>query len=124
MTPETQSETAPRPSTAGEPASADTRKAGRSLSWLYYVILPVLFVLVWFLLTDVMAVFPSALLPSPVKVANAFVRAIASGELTDNIGASLQRIFYADLAALALGAADRAGHGTSTRGSRSCWMAS
>ena len=61
------------------------------------------FVLVWFLLTDVMTVFPGALLPSPVKVANAFVRAIASGELPGNIGASLQRILYADLAALALG---------------------
>ena len=66
---------------AGEPASQGVQKAGGSLSWLYYVVLPVLFVLVWFLLTDVMTVFPGALLPSPVKVANAFVRAIASGEL-------------------------------------------
>ena len=103
MTPETRPGTAARPPIAGEAASAGTPKDGRSLSWLYYVVLPVLFVLVWSLLTDVMAVFPGALLPSPLKVANAFVRSIASGELTDNIAASLQRIFYADLSALALG---------------------
>ena len=89
---------------AGESASDGARKAGRrSLSWLYYVVLPILFVLVWFLLTDVMTVFPGALLPSPVKVAVAFAHAIASGELSGNIGASLQRILYADLVALALG---------------------
>jgi ABC-type nitrate/sulfonate/bicarbonate transport system permease component len=103
MTPEARSGTAMQQPIAGEPTSEGVRKAGRSLSWLYYVVLPVLFVLVWFLLTDVMTVFPGALLPSPVKVANAFVRAIASGELPGNIGASLQRILYADLAALALG---------------------
>ena len=87
----------------GQPASDALSKPGRSLSWFYYVVLPILFVLVWFLLTDVMTVFPGALLPSPVKVVDGFGRTIASGELPANIGASLQRIFYADLAALALG---------------------
>jgi ABC-type nitrate/sulfonate/bicarbonate transport system permease component len=100
MTPDSPSEAAVQPILAGD---AGARKAARSLSWVYYGVLPTLFVAVWYLLTDVMAVFPSALLPSPVKVANAFIRAIASGELTANIGASLQRIFYADLMALALG---------------------
>jgi ABC-type nitrate/sulfonate/bicarbonate transport system permease component len=103
MTPEARSDAAIRRPVAGESVSDSVPRAGRSLSWLYYVVLPVLFILVWFLLTDVMTVFPGALLPSPVKVANAFGRAIASGELAGNIGASLQRILYADLAALALG---------------------
>lgn len=100
MTPETSN--AAQSVIAGTATAAGARKPGGPLSPAYYVVLPILFVLVWFLLTDVMAVFPAALLPSPVKVANGFVRTVASGELIDNIGASLQRIFYADLMALAL----------------------
>jgi sulfonate transport system permease protein len=103
MTPDDGSGTAMRQPITGQPASDASPKPGRSLSWFYYVVLPILFVLVWFLLTDVMTVFPGALLPSPVKVVDGFGRTIASGELPANIGASLQRIFYADLAALALG---------------------
>src|SRR5947207_15271964 len=97
MTPEARSGTVMQRPIAGEPASGDGPKTGRSLSWLYYVVLPVLFVLVWFLLTDVMTVFPSALLPSPVKVASAFVRAIASGELPAHYGQSPPWIYHANM---------------------------
>jgi ABC-type nitrate/sulfonate/bicarbonate transport system permease component len=103
MTPEASSTNELQPSIGVESDFVSTRKAVRSLSWFYYIVLPVLFVAVWFLITDVMAIFPSGLLPSPVKVFNGFIRAIASGELIGNIGASLQRIFYADLMALVLG---------------------
>ena len=43
------------------------------------------------------------ILPSPTGVVRAFMRLVASGELLNNIGASLLRIFYANCAALLLG---------------------
>src|SRR5437764_755179 len=100
MTPEAPSATAIAGAVACEVA---VRRTGSWASWLYYVVLPVVFLLVWYLLTDVVGLFPGALLPSPVRVAKAFVAAIANGELPGNIAASLQRILYADLTALALG---------------------
>ena len=65
--------------------------------------LPAAFVGVWYLMTEVIRPFHPALLPSPIAVARFFARAIGSGELQVHTQASLARILYANLAALALG---------------------
>lgn len=65
--------------------------------------LPVLFIGLWYLFTEVFRPFHPTLLPSPVSVAKFFVRVVGNGELLEHTQASLARIFYANLAALGLG---------------------
>ena len=67
------------------------------------LILPLLLLATWYVATDVLNLTHPVMLPSPTGVGRAFIRLATSGELLNNIGASLLRIFYANSAALALG---------------------
>jgi ABC-type nitrate/sulfonate/bicarbonate transport system permease component len=67
------------------------------------LILPGLFLALWYVVTDVLHLTHPVMLPSPTGVGRQFLRLAASGELLNNILASLTRIFYANTAALALG---------------------
>lgn len=67
------------------------------------LVLPTLFVLVWYVMTEVFKPFHPTLLPSPVAVARFFVKVVGNGELFEHTMASLARIFYANLGALGLG---------------------
>ena len=67
------------------------------------LILPLLLLATWYVVTDVLNLTHPVMLPSPTGVGRAFIRLATSGELLNNIGASLLRIFYANSAALALG---------------------
>jgi ABC-type nitrate/sulfonate/bicarbonate transport system permease component len=58
--------------------------------------------IIWHVVTDVLGLFNRALFPSPMAVVRAFVSLIESGELFRNIVASLERILYANVAALLL----------------------
>ncbi len=78
---------------------ADSR--ARDLGWR--LTLPVLLLVVWYVATDILNLTHPVILPSPTGVVRAFMRLLTSGELLNNIGASLQRIFYANCAALLLG---------------------
>ena len=71
------------------------------IGWRF--ILPLTLLAAWYVTTDVLKLAHPAMLPSPTAVVRAFIRLATSGELATNIGASLLRIFYANLAALALG---------------------
>jgi ABC-type nitrate/sulfonate/bicarbonate transport system permease component len=73
----------------------------RELGWR--IILPSVLVAVWYVVTEVKPLFHPTLLPSPVSVINVFIRLVKNGELLGHITASLERIFYANLAALGLG---------------------
>ena len=73
----------------------------RELGWR--LILPGLVIVLWYTFTELHPLFHPALLPSPVTVVRTFWRVLLNGELIGHIGASLLRIFYANLAALALG---------------------
>lgn len=64
---------------------------------------PVALLLAWHIVTAELGLFQKALLPPPSAVAKTFVRMVASGELLGHIIASLERILYANVAALALG---------------------
>ena len=79
--------------------SANSR--ARELGWR--LTLPVLLLAVWYVATDILNLTHPVMLPSPTGVVRAFMRLAASGELLNNIGASLLRIFYANCAALLLG---------------------
>ncbi len=79
--------------------AADSR--ARDLGWR--LTLPVLLLVVWYVATDILNLTHPVILPSPTGVVRAFMRLLASGELLNNIGASLLRIFYANCAALLLG---------------------
>jgi ABC-type nitrate/sulfonate/bicarbonate transport system permease component len=73
----------------------------RELGWR--LTLPVLLLVVWYVATDILNLTHPVILPSPTDVVRAFMRLVRSGELLNNIGASLLRIFYANCAALLLG---------------------
>jgi ABC-type nitrate/sulfonate/bicarbonate transport system permease component len=77
--------------------------AGRLANACWRLALPMLLVAVWYALTEVRPLFHPTLLPSPVAVARMFWKLVWNGELFGHIGASLLRIFYANLAALGLG---------------------
>lgn len=78
-----------------------TARPWRDLGWR--LVLPVLLVALWYFFTEVVPMFHQALLPSPVAVVRTFWRLALNGELLTHINASLLRIFYANLGALALG---------------------
>jgi ABC-type nitrate/sulfonate/bicarbonate transport system permease component len=73
----------------------------REVGWR--VILPAILIGVWYVFTEIRPLFHPTLLPSPVSVVNVFIRLVKNGELAKHIAASLERIFWANLAALALG---------------------
>jgi ABC-type nitrate/sulfonate/bicarbonate transport system permease component len=73
----------------------------REVGWR--VILPAILIGVWYVFTEIRPLFHPTLLPSPVSVVNVFIRLVKNGELAKHIVASLERIFWANLAALALG---------------------
>jgi len=79
--------------------AADSR--ARELGWRF--LLPALLLVVWYVATDILNLTHPVILPSPTGVVRAFMRLAGSGELLNNIGASLLRIFYANCAALLLG---------------------
>jgi len=66
-------------------------------------LLPAVLVALWYAITEIKPMFHPTMLPSPVAVARMLIRLVSSGELAKHIGASLERIFYANLAALSLG---------------------
>lgn len=65
--------------------------------------IPALLILAWILVTTIFHLFPKALLPEPWDVVRSAARLIQSGELLEHVLASLERILYANLLALALG---------------------
>jgi ABC-type nitrate/sulfonate/bicarbonate transport system permease component len=73
----------------------------REIGWR--LILPAVLIAIWYVFTEVKPLFHPTLLPSPVAVVNVFIRLVKNGELATHIVASLERIFWANLAALALG---------------------
>jgi ABC-type nitrate/sulfonate/bicarbonate transport system permease component len=64
---------------------------------------PLALVALWYVFTELLPLVHPVLLPSPLSVARMFWRLLWNGELFGHIGASLLRIFYANLGALALG---------------------
>jgi ABC-type nitrate/sulfonate/bicarbonate transport system permease component len=76
---------------------------GRLGNFCWRLVLPVLLVAAWYFATEIMPLFHPTLLPSPVAVLRMFWKLLWNGELFVHIGASLLRIFYANIAALVLG---------------------
>jgi hypothetical protein len=77
------------------------RQRTREFAWR--LVLPLALLAVWYVLTEILALFHPTLLPSPLAVFRQLVRLINNGELRQHIEASLLRIFYANCAALGLG---------------------
>lgn len=73
----------------------------REIGWR--LVLPVLVLVIWWLVTDVLHLPHPVMLPGPSGVVRQFVQLCDSGELVANIWASLVRIFYANAAALLIG---------------------
>lgn len=57
------------------------------------LVLPILIIIVWYLITAVLKVFPSFLLPSPLDVFNATAAVIADGSLIKNTIDTLFKVF-------------------------------
>ena len=78
--------------------------SGDSIRGLFLrLCLPVLFIGIWYVFTELIPLVHPTLLPSPVAVVKFFIRVVSNGELLEHTKASLARIFYANAAALALG---------------------
>jgi ABC-type nitrate/sulfonate/bicarbonate transport system permease component len=77
----------------------------RSLTqdFAWRLLLPVILIVSWYVVTEINPLFHPVILPSPLAVLRMFGKLVASGELWSHIVASLERIFYANLAALAIG---------------------
>lgn len=76
-------------------ASAGRTSAGRRLPGgkiLLGLIVPIVLLVLWWLVTDVLNVFTNVQLPAPQRVFNAGVGLFESGALTAHIGISLQRV--------------------------------
>lgn len=69
-------------------------------SVLLRAVVPVVLLLVWYYVTEVAKALPSSLLPLPIRVWRTFTQLVANGELAKNTIASLEPIFWANLAAL------------------------
>jgi ABC-type nitrate/sulfonate/bicarbonate transport system permease component len=80
------------------------RKESRRRDIGLTLVLPVLLIAAWYLVTEMVPLIHPAILPSPVAVVRVFVRLALNGELLGHIQSSLLRIFYANVAALLLGA--------------------
>lgn len=76
---------------------------GRLGNFGWRILLPVLLLAAWYLTTETVKLFHPTILPSPLAVLRMFWKLLWNGELFANIGASLLRIFYANLTALVLG---------------------
>lgn len=73
----------------------------REVAWR--LLLPVVLIIAWYVATEILALVHRVMLPSPLAVVRFFLQALASGELLKHTLASLERIFYANVAALGLG---------------------
>jgi ABC-type nitrate/sulfonate/bicarbonate transport system permease component len=67
------------------------------------IVVPIALLGLWDLSTVLLRIFPKALLPSPGQVVETLIQLARTGELFRNIVASLARVLYANVAALALG---------------------
>jgi ABC-type nitrate/sulfonate/bicarbonate transport system permease component len=83
--------------------SAGARRGGRAGAIGWPLLLPAALLVLWYVFTEIRPLFHPTMLPSPSAVVRMFVRLVANGELWKHIVASLERIFYANLAALGLG---------------------
>lgn len=73
----------------------------RAIGWR--LLLPLVLLMLWIVFTEIRPSFHPTLLPPPSAVVKMFVKLVGNGELAGHIAASLERIFYANLAALGLG---------------------
>ena len=73
----------------------------REIGWR--LLLPAILIAVWYVFTEIKPMFHPTMLPSPVSVTKMFWKLATNGELLTHIGASLERIFYANIGALGLG---------------------
>jgi ABC-type nitrate/sulfonate/bicarbonate transport system permease component len=78
-------------------------RRGRLANLCWRLALPAALIVAWYLATEVVPLFHPTLLPSPLAVWRMFWKLLWNGDLIAHIGASLLRIFYANLAALLLG---------------------
>lgn len=63
------------------------------------LILPILVLIVWFSITDVMGLLPNYILPSPISVCQSAYLKIANGSLLDNTISTLIKVFLGIIAA-------------------------
>ncbi|WP_447774195.1 ABC transporter permease [Variovorax boronicumulans] len=85
-------------SAQGKAKSASQKRLSNLIT---YAIVPIALLLIWYAATDLTGSVPSALLPAPTRVGKTFVELLQNGELLRNTLASLERIFYANVVALA-----------------------
>ena len=56
------------------------------------LILPILIVIVWYILADVLTVLPSYMFPGPVEVVNSFIKLWSTGELFTDVWDTLYKV--------------------------------
>lgn len=71
------------------------------------LILPIIIVIVWYIIADVLMLFPSYMLPGPVEVVNSFINLVYSGRLLTDLVDTLYKVlvgmFLASIVGITLG---------------------
>lgn len=71
------------------------------------LILPIIIVVVWYIIADVLMLFPSYMLPGPVEVVNSFINLVYSGRLLTDLIDTLYKVlvgmFLASIVGITLG---------------------
>ncbi len=67
------------------------------------LILPAIIIIVWFIIADVMAIFPIYMLPGPIEVVQSFIDLLFSGRLVSDILSTLYKVIIGLLLASLVG---------------------
>ncbi|MBM3596624.1 MAG: ABC transporter permease [Alphaproteobacteria bacterium] len=84
-------------------ANGSTSRAARLGEIGWRLLVPAGLIALWYVFTEIVPLFHHVMLPSPLAVIRMLQRLVSNGELARHIVASLERILYANLGALALG---------------------
>ena len=59
------------------------------------LILPIILIILWYIICDVLILVPSYMFPGPVEVVNAFIKLLVSGKLFRDVIDTLYKVLFA-----------------------------
>ena len=75
----------------------------KTYNWLDKIILPIILIIIWYILADVLMILPSYTFPGPVEVFNSFINLLTSGRLVTDILDTLYKVILGLIIAAIVG---------------------
>lgn len=75
----------------------------KTYNWLDKIILPIILIIIWYILADVLMILPSYTFPGPVEVFNSFINLLTSGRLVTDIIDTLYKVILGLIIAAIVG---------------------